>query len=152
MAITIRRAAAGEAGVAVRLWLRARRAAGAVIPAPVHSDDAVRAWFASHVSQRCELWLAEDGTGEIAGLLVLDDDWVDQLYVAPELTGCGVGGRLLALAKRERPDGLRLWTFEANAGARRFYERHGFVEAGWDDGTGNEEGAPAVHYAWTPED
>ena len=36
-----------------------------------------------------------------------------------------------------------------NTGARRFYERHGFVEAGRTDGRGNEEGVPDVLYVFS---
>ena len=54
--------------------------------------------------------------------------------------------RLLAVAKRERPDGLRLWTFASNTGAQRFYERHGFVAVRRTDGRDNEERAPDVLY------
>jgi hypothetical protein len=38
--------------------------------------------------------------------------------------------------------------FQANAGARRFYLRHGFVEAGRTDGRGNEERAPDILYVF----
>lgn len=51
------------------------------------------------------------------------------------------------VAKREFPEGLDRWTFAANAGARRFYERHGFVAIAVTDGD-NEEGAPDVRYHW----
>jgi GNAT superfamily N-acetyltransferase len=42
---------------------------------------------------------------------------------------------------------LRLWTFESNLGAQRFYERHGFrpIERTAGD---NEEGAPDILYIW----
>ena len=116
------------------------------IPAPVHDDDEVREWFASHVVRDCELWIAEDD-GEVAGILVLRDDWVEQLYVEPRMTGRGVGRRLLEVAKRERPGGLRLWTFLSNSRARDFYAREGFVEAGGTAGD-NEEGAPDVLLVW----
>jgi hypothetical protein len=46
-----------------------------------------------------------------------------------------------------RPGGLKLWTFEANLRARRFYERHGFVPTGATSGD-NEEGAPDLRYEW----
>jgi len=118
-----------------------------VIPAPVHSDDEVRGWFASHIVRETELWLAENGAGDLVGILVLNGPWLDQLYVDPARTSRGVGTRLLEHAKRERPDGLRLWTFASNGGAQRFYERHGFVEVDRTDGD-NEEGAPDVLYVW----
>ena len=52
------------------------------------------------------------------------------------------------MAKRERPQGLQLWAFQSNTGARRFYERHGFVEVRRTDGRDNEEGAPDVLYRY----
>ena len=97
-----------------------------------------------------EVWLAEDGDGRPLAVLVLEDDWIDQLYVAPGRTGHGVGSRLVELAKSVRPRGLQLWTFESNTDAQRFYRRHGFVVAETTDGSGNEEKAPDLRFVWTP--
>ena len=55
----------------------------------------------------------------------------------------GIGAALIAAAKAARPEGLLLWTFVANEGARRFYAREGFVESGRTEGE-NEEGLPDV--------
>jgi GNAT superfamily N-acetyltransferase len=143
----IRRGGATDARAAADLYLRARQAAlrAGSIPAGVHDDDDVRGYFASHIVGDCELWVAEHD-GALAGILVLDGEFVDQLYVDPGLTGRGIGSALLAVAKRERPQGLRLWTFQTNTGARRFYERHGFVEVRRTDGRDNEERAPDILY------
>jgi GNAT superfamily N-acetyltransferase len=148
MAPATRRGRRADARAAADLYLRAREAAlrAGSIPAGVHDDDDVRGYFASHIVEDCELWIAEQD-GALAGILVLDGEFVDQLYVEPGLTGRGIGSALLALAKRERPQGLRLWTFQSNTGARRFYERHGFVEVRRTDGRDNEERAPDVLYA-----
>jgi GNAT superfamily N-acetyltransferase len=147
--LRIRRGGQADAGAAADLWLRARKSALGVIPAPVHSDEEVRSWFAAHVVPALELWVAESEELELLGLLVLDRDWIDQLYVDPEWTGRGVGGRLVEVAKRERPHSLRLWTFASNGRAQRFYERHGFVEVNRTNGSENEEHAPDVQYAWS---
>jgi GNAT superfamily N-acetyltransferase len=149
MAPAIRRGRAGDARGAADLYLRAREAAlrAGSIPPGVHDDDDVRGYFASHIVEDCELWVAEQD-GALAGILVLDGEFVDQLYVEPGLTARGIGSALLAVAKRERPQGLRLWTFQTNTGARRFYERHGFVEVRRTDGRDNEERAPDVLYAY----
>jgi hypothetical protein len=56
----------------------------------------------------------------------------------------------MELAKQRRPAGLDLYTFQVNGGARRFYERHGFVGIALGDGSGNDEGQPDVRYAWRP--
>ena len=145
----IRRGGPRDARPAADLYLRAREAAlrAGAMPAGVHDDDDVRGYFGSHVVEACELWVAEQ-EGALAGILVLDGDFVDQLYVEPGLTGQGIGSALLAVAKRERPQGLRLWAFQSNAGARRFYERHGFLEVRRTDGADNEERAPDVLYEY----
>ena len=83
----------------------------------------------------------------IAGVMVLNDNWIDQLYIDPEWTGQGLGSSLIDKAKTEHPEILELWTFESNVGAQRFYERHGFIAVGRTDGE-NEEGAPDIHYRW----
>jgi ribosomal protein S18 acetylase RimI-like enzyme len=94
--------------------------------------------------------LAERVSGTLVGILVLDGEWIDQLYVDPDLTRAGIGAELIAVAQRERPDGLRLWTFVSNEGAQRFYLRQGFEEVERRDGSRNEEGAPDIQYVWSP--
>jgi GNAT superfamily N-acetyltransferase len=144
----IRRALHGEADDVAAVWWRSREAAVPEIPPPVHREDEVRAWFAEMVLPEREVWVADDG-GAVAGILVLEGDWIDQLYVDPDHTGRGIGGRLMAVAKAQRAAGLRLWTFAANVRARHFYERHGFVATASTTGD-NEEGAPDVLYEWSP--
>jgi len=152
MQITIRRATSGDAAATAELFLRARRAGSAQgsIPPLVHDDDDVRDWIAHALVPRLECWVAVQESGAIVGMLVLNADWVDHLYVDPDVTGAGVGSDLIAKAKRERPGGLRLWTFVSNEGAQRFYLRHGFAEVERADGSSNEEGAPSILYAWSP--
>jgi hypothetical protein len=99
MRIMFRRGTEADARAAADLWLRARKAAVDTIPPPVHDDDDMRAWFASHVVEDAELWVAEDGAGVLVGLLVLESEWLDQLYVEPTQTGAGVGAGLVDLAK-----------------------------------------------------
>jgi GNAT superfamily N-acetyltransferase len=52
-----------------------------------------------------------------------------ELYVRPSVLGTGAGHALfVAAADRLRQashNGFHLWVFDANQGARRFYERHG---------------------------
>ena len=102
-----------------------------------------RTWFCD-----TELWIAKNAGGTPVGILVLNGEWVDQLYVEPAMTGRRIGAQLLSVAKRERPAGLRLRTFASNTPAQRFYERHGFVETDRTDGEDNEERAPDILYTW----
>ncbi len=87
-----------DARAAADLWLCARKAAIGAIPQPVHDDDDVRAWFASHVVCQTELWIAEDRAGTLVGILVLEERWPDQLYVEPTITGRGIGAGLVQVA------------------------------------------------------
>ena len=48
----------------------------------------------------------------------------------PDHQGRGIGTALLERAKARMPGGFRLWVFQANAGARGFYERHGLRSCG----------------------
>ena len=144
----IRRGTTRDARAAADLWLRARKAALGAIPPPAHSDEEVQAWFETHVAKHLELWVAETDSGELHGILALDGEWIDQLYVDPAHTGRGIGSELVELAKRRRPAGLRLWTFESNERAQRFYERHGFAAVARTDGSENEEHSPDIQYAY----
>jgi len=135
------------------MWLRSRRASVPAIPPPVHDDDDVHRYFREIVLPSLETWVidSDDDNEEssIAAALVLNDAWIDHLYVDVGRTGHRLGTRLIDLAKARRPDGLDLWTFAANTRARRFYEGHGFHAIASTDGD-NEEGAPDVRYRWTP--
>lgn len=147
MEVTIRRGVADDAAVIADVFLTSRKDAAPRIPRIVHSDADTRAWFASIVLVEQEVWVAE-ASGAVAAIMVLRGDSLDHLYVRPDCQRQGIGTRLLAHAKRQRPRGLRLYTFEANEPARDFYERHGFKAIAFGDGTGNEEGAPDVLYEW----
>jgi GNAT superfamily N-acetyltransferase len=147
---TARRAVDTDADAVAQVLIDSRRAAVGSIPPSVHHDDGIRGWVASHVLPECEVWVTDAGDpGDgLSAVLVLEDDWIDQLYVAPPSWGRGLGTFLVELAKQRRPDGLQLWTFASNEGAQRFYRRHGFVEAERTDGSGNEEGAPDIRFVW----
>ncbi|WP_244648612.1 GNAT family N-acetyltransferase [Neoaquamicrobium sediminum] len=88
--------------------------------------------------------IAEVG-GRIVGFIAVEGEWIEQLYLDPAWTGRGIGSRLLALATANMPVS-RLHCFQANDGARRFYERHGFRAEAFGDGFGNEEGLPDITY------
>ena len=115
------------------------------------SEADVRRWIAQHLIPGADVTVAVLN-GEIVGLMALsrDDDagWIDQLYLHPEATGQGIGGQLVTRAKARLGSPIRLYAFQANEGARRFYERHGFRAVEFGDGSQNEEQCPDVLYEW----
>jgi GNAT superfamily N-acetyltransferase len=137
---------------------------------PADTADAARVFTASFASMRFvpklhdveedrefvrilitakEAWIAERA-GRVLGLACWHDGWLEQLYVDPTHHNEGAGTALLKQLMREHAQGFQLWTFQANAGARRFYERHGFALVELTDGTHNEEKTPDARYEWRP--
>jgi ribosomal protein S18 acetylase RimI-like enzyme len=145
--VEIRRATRSDAKATAAVFTASRRDAGEAIPASIHTPDE-DAWFVREVliAQR-ETWVAVEGE-HVVGLMVLDGDFVDQLYIASTAQRSRLGARFVELAKHARPDGLQLWVFQSNLAAQQFYARHGFVEVERTDGARNEERAPDIRMAW----
>ena len=85
--------------------------------------------------------------GRVQGFVARRGEEILSLYLAAEAQGRGLGARLLLEAQGASPN-LKLWTFQRNTGAQRFYERHGFVEVERTDGSGNDENLPDIRYRW----
>ena len=113
----------------------------------LHTEAETRTFIRDVLLRYIEVWIAEE-SGRVIGFAGIDGDFLRHLWVRPEAQNRGVGAALLARAKERRPEGLRLWVFEKNVGARRFYERHGFTLAELSDGRGNEEHEPDALYVW----
>lgn len=112
----------------------------------LHTPDEDVAYWRDHVFADCQVWGAWEGD-ELAGVVAFREGWVDQLYILPSFQRQGAGGALLDIARRGQTR-VRLWTFQKNAGARRFYEGRGFVAVELTDGAGNEEREPDLLFEW----
>jgi GNAT superfamily N-acetyltransferase len=128
----------------VRLHHHVRESALPYLPVLHTIDDGLI--FFSEVFSTCTVLVAER-RGLIIGYCAYHDGWIDHLYVHPEHQGQGIGSMLLERAMQVE-DTLRLWTFQKNAQARAFYERHGFRLVRTTDGSGNEEREPDALYEW----
>jgi GNAT superfamily N-acetyltransferase len=132
-------------------------AVGAILSEFVDTSDWMprihsRAEDIAHAARMIDLgrvYVAEDN-GTVVGFCARNGDDLDALYVAADKRGQGVGAALLRHAQNA-VDRLELWTFQANAGAQRFYLRHGFVEVQRTDGSGNDERLPDIQYEWQRE-
>jgi len=133
---------------AIALWQRTWQAAYPQI------DFAERlAWWRerwrSELVASAEIMVAQSECA-IVGFVTVEPRslYLDQLVVAPEHWGSGVGGALLDRAKRLSPSGLDLDVNTDNARALRFYQKHGFSIGG----TGvNPISGNAVHrMSWRP--
>jgi|HubBroStandDraft_1064217.scaffolds.fasta_scaffold106522_2 GNAT superfamily N-acetyltransferase len=128
------------------VFVASRRASVPAIPPLLHDDDDVRRWLPTQMRAARATRVAE-AEGSVVALMIVGEGWLEHLYVAPGWTGRGIGSRLVAWAQADQR-ALQLWAFQANVGARRFYERQGFVAVEETDGRANEEQTPDVRYEW----
>ncbi|BCG69876.1 hypothetical protein MesoLj113a_10340 [Mesorhizobium sp. 113-1-2] len=140
--VTLRPAIGSNAAAIARLM---RAALGSFDWMPViHTPAEDLAFIRDIVLPRQQVTVAEAGK-EIVGFIAVSGDWVEQLYLDPAWTGQGIGSRLLMDATVALSV-TKLHCFQANSGARRFYEHHGFRAESFGDGTTNEEGLPDILY------
>ncbi len=114
-----------------------------------HPEPDVREWVASYVIPTGGVVVAEvDGhiVGAMATTVEDGASWITQMAVDPGMVGRGIGSVMLALATEKLPLLVRLYTFQENVGAQRFYERHGLQAIEFTDGEDNEEKCPDVLY------
>ena len=146
MQVVLRSAVDSDAPAVAEVLISSRRA---FIPyaSMAQSLSAVREWAKHTLIPSCGVTVA-CASDEVIGVLATSEaegiGWIDQLYVLPSFVGQGIGAQLLkhGLASLARP--VRLYTFQANVGARRFYDKHGFKAIEFTDGSTNEERCPDV--------
>ena len=144
--IIIRPAREDEYDAVTRIWLDSHVSTGLAT-----NDDAsfaeLRARIPREIENGWQLYVAEQD-GVLLAMLAFRtrDNYLDQIFVAPEHQHKGVGKKLLAFTRRHLPDEILLRTAAGNANAIAWYEREGFVrenevfEPGWS--------GPRVYYRW----
>ncbi|MGX8011171.1 N-acetyltransferase family protein [Mesorhizobium sp. ORM8.1] len=137
------RPATGSDATAIAEMMRASLNAFGWMPA-LHTPEEDLFFIRDVILPRQQVTVAEAG-GAIIGFIAVSGEWVEQLYLDPAWTGQAIGSRLLARATAGMPL-IKLHCFQANSGARRFYERHGFRAESFGDGSANEEGLPDILY------
>jgi GNAT superfamily N-acetyltransferase len=114
-----------------------------------HTEIDVRRWVREYLIPTGRVTLAQIDdiiAGVVATSLEEEVTWIDQMWVLSTEVGQGIGSMLLAHVLRLAAAKVRLYTFQENTGARRFYERYGFTAVKFTDGRNNEEHCPDVLY------
>jgi GNAT superfamily N-acetyltransferase len=144
MVTTVRRATPADAEETAAVFT-ASFASMTFVP-KLHSADEDRAFVRDLIAGK-EVWVAER-EGRIVGMACIDGGWLEHLYVDPARHNTGTGTKLFKQVTGLHPNGFQFWTFQANMGARRFYERHGCALVRLTDGADNEEKTPDALYVW----
>jgi putative acetyltransferase len=132
----------------VALWLRTWQATYPELDFAERLDW-WRARWRNELLPAAQVAIAEDGDTMI-GFVTVDPRtlYLDQLVVAPEHWGAGVGAELVAEAKRLSRRGLDLDVNTDNARAIAFYKKHGFTIS--SAGKNPISGKPVHRMSWRP--
>ena len=109
----------------------------------------LRARIPREVAGGWSLYVADDA-GRIAAMLALHlaQNYLDQLFVAPQYQGNGLGRRLLGFTRTQMPDEIWLRCIRENEKAWRWYEREGFVFE--KEAVERTTGFVMKYYRWKP--
>jgi GNAT superfamily N-acetyltransferase len=140
----IRPATLQDVEAVARLFRVVRTACLPYLP-DLHTPAEDQWFFRERVFPECTVWVV--GEAALDGFCAWRPGWVDHLYIRPECHGRGLGTALLAQAMAEDSP-LRLWAFQRNIPALRFYAARGFRVIEQTDGSRNEEREPDALLEW----
>jgi GNAT superfamily N-acetyltransferase len=145
--ITIRPARPDEYDEVARVWMESWVSTG-LAEASNFLLANLRARVRHEIDGGWSLFVAED-RGALAAMLALHlgDKYLDQLFVAPERQGSGLGRTLLAFTRTQLPDEIWLRCVRENEKAWRWYEREGFVFE--KEEVSSVTGFMMKYYRWT---
>ena len=148
----LRRYEAGDEDAAIALWLRTWQVAYPSIDFGARVAWWRERWRNELVASAVIVVAEADGDSEngMIGFVTVDPGtrYLDQIVVAPERWGAGIGEALIAEAKRLSPAGLDLDVNTDNAHAVRFYQQLGFAVSG--AGVNAVSGKPVHRMSWRP--
>ena len=144
--VEVRRGEDGDAGAIADIWrLGWRDAHLGFVPEELVEARTEESFRARTLARAGDMTVALVD-GAIAGFVLVVDDEVEQVYVSASHRGTGVADVLLDEAERQiRANGYaRGWlaVVAANARARGFYERAGWIDEGLFDYPAASEGGP----------
>jgi putative acetyltransferase len=146
--ISLRAYQTDDEDASVALWLRTWQAAYPDIDFAARLDWWRTRWR-NELLPVAAVVIAETKDGMV-GFVTIDaaTRYLDQLVVAPEYWGSGVGRALVSEAKRLSPMGVELDVNVDNARALAFYDKCGFAVSG--DGKNPITGRPIYRMSWRP--
>ena len=99
-------------------------------------------WLLEHTS----VTMIHNSSG-VVGFLAIEKHIIQGLYIKKDFQGFGFGQAAIKFAQKQFEE-LRLWVFQSNIGAQKFYQRLGFQIVEKSDGEDNDYRLPDVFYCW----
>lgn len=152
--MTVRRIAAGEAGLLRDIRLRALRDAPMAFGSTYEREAAFdesewqRRVAENAAGERSVAFVVEPRDGLAVGVVDGDVAHLYAMWVAPEARGSGAGRALVdaivAWAQQRGPTRIETSVAEGNAAAAALYERAGFADTGRREPLGHSDGIVAI--------
>ena len=83
----------------------------------------------------------------VVGFLALEKHIIQALYIKKDFQRFGFGQAAIKFAQKQFKE-LRLWVFQSNIGAQKFYQQLGFQIVEKSDGEDNDYRLPDIFYCW----
>ena len=128
MTAAIRLARTDEYDAVSDVWARSWLSNGIGSEKAATLAEIMRQRIPKEIENGWSLYVADDA-GTIAAMLAFrpHDGYLDQLFIAPEHQGKGLGKRLLGFTREKLPNEIWLRCVRENERAWRWYEREGFM-------------------------
>ena len=111
----------------------------------VHNVDE-RADYGRWLLEHTSVTMIHNSSG-VVGFLALEKHIIQGLYIKKDFQRFGFGQAAIKFAQKQFEE-LRLWVFQSNIGAQKFYQRLGFKVVEKSDGEDNDYRLPDVFYCW----
>ena len=105
-----------------------------------------RADYGRWLLERTSVTMIHNSSG-VVGFLALEKHIIQALYIKKDFQGFGFGQAAIKFAQKQFKE-LRLWVFQSNIGAQKFYQRLGFQIVEKSDGEDNDYRLPDIFYCW----
>ena len=94
----------------------------------LHTPERQKGYLEAAMAKGARLYMLIDE--KPVGIVSVQGDLIENLYVLPSQQNKGYGTQLLNFAQGQCANAPRLWILNTNQGAKRFYERNGFRPTG----------------------
>ena len=111
----------------------------------VHNAEE-RADYGRWLLEHTRVTMIHNSSG-VVGFLALEKHTIQALYIKKDFQGFGFGQAAIKFAQKQFKE-LRLWVFQSNIGAQKFYQRLGFQIVEKSDGEDNDYRLPDIFYCW----
>ena len=105
-----------------------------------------RADYGRWLLKRTSVTMIHNSSG-VVGFLALEKHIIQALYIKKDFQRFGFGQAAIKFAQKQFKE-LRLWVFQSNIGAQKFYQRLGFQIVEKSDGEDNDYRLPDIFYCW----